>query len=98
MEQMNLFYNTVNLNGTDLKKAVQKSNRQSDRVLKIFKMNAIPMTPAQVSGYYDDLYSPSPLTSIRRAITNLTKDGRLIKTDVKVPGIYGTPNYKWKLA
>ena len=67
-------------------------------MVRRFKMSGVSMTPAQVSSYYDDYYGPAPLTSIRRAMTTLTKDGKLIKTDKQVPGIYGTPNYKWKLA
>ena len=30
-----------------------------------------------------------PLTSIRRAMTNLSNEGKLIKTDVKIEGMYG---------
>jgi len=37
----------------------------------------------------------SPITSIRRAITNLTKEGKLVKTDRKVIEKYGVSNYTW---
>lgn len=38
----------------------------------------------------------TPLTSIRRAITNLTKQGKLRKTHIKVEGIYGRQEYCWE--
>lgn len=54
------------------------------------------------------LYSPSqileyvfknrvPITSVRRAMSNLTRDGKLTKTDIKRKGIYGRPECCWKL-
>ena len=38
-----------------------------------------------------------PLTSVRRAITNLSSDGELVKTNDKVTGIYGKPEHLWRL-
>jgi hypothetical protein len=38
----------------------------------------------------------TPLTSIRRAITNLTKKGYLRKTNIKVTGKYGRQEYCWE--
>ena len=38
----------------------------------------------------------APLTSVRRAMTNLTKDGLLEKTELKAEGIYGRPEHFWK--
>lgn len=37
-----------------------------------------------------------PITSIRRAITNLTGDGHLIKTSKTVQGEFGRNEYCWK--
>ena len=39
-----------------------------------------------------------PLTSVRRAVTNLTNRGDLVKTDKQVKGPYGRPEYQWRLA
>jgi DNA-binding transcriptional regulator PaaX len=36
-----------------------------------------------------------PLTSVRRALTNLSKQGKLIKTDEKKKGIYGRDEFIW---
>lgn len=39
-----------------------------------------------------------PYTSYRRAFTNLTKAGLLVKTDEKVMGNYGKNIHVWRLA
>ena len=39
-----------------------------------------------------------PLTSIRRALTNLTNAGELVKTDKQMKGMYGRPEHQWRLA
>lgn len=55
--------------------------------------------PSQVHKLYEQgTGSNTPLTSIRRAITNLCKRGKLYMTDVQSPGIYGKPEYVWKIA
>lgn len=58
-------------------------------------------TPAQVYdmmvlwGWISD---KTPLTSIRRAINVLTKEGKLEKTYNKKLGNFGVPNHTWRLA
>jgi hypothetical protein len=39
----------------------------------------------------------SPITSSRRAITNLTNAKALTKTSEQITGNYGKPVYKWRL-
>mgnify|MGYP003118974616 CR=1 FL=1 len=38
-----------------------------------------------------------PLTSVRRAMTNLTTDGKLMKTNRYVIGNYDKPEHLWEL-
>jgi hypothetical protein len=38
-----------------------------------------------------------PITSVRRALTNLTNEDKIIKTDVKVVGLYGKKEHLWRL-
>jgi transcription initiation factor IIE alpha subunit len=38
-----------------------------------------------------------PLTSIRRAITRLSYQGRIVKTDRQREGLYGKPEYIWEI-
>ena len=53
------------------------------------------LAPSQVHGFVG---GRSPLTSIRRAITNLTERGVLERTDEKVTGPYGKAEYRWRLS
>lgn len=39
----------------------------------------------------------TPITSIRRAVSNLTSIGVLKKTSEKVKGMYGRPEYVWEV-
>ena len=39
----------------------------------------------------------TPITSIRRAISDLAKEGYLLKTDKKVMGNWGRLTYTWRL-
>lgn len=39
----------------------------------------------------------APLTSARRAITNLTAKGLLEKTDERASGLFGRPVHLWRL-
>jgi hypothetical protein len=96
MDQLN-FFNTVNLNGEKLSTAVKNVQTQGDRVYTIMKRKAIPMTPADVHESYERLYGHCPITSIRRAISDLTRMGYLEKTYFRKPGIYKMDNYTWKV-
>ena len=40
----------------------------------------------------------APITSIRRAITDLTNEGKLVKTNSLKKGNYGKKCHCWKLA
>lgn len=95
MSQLQLsFKNTIGLTGLSLEDAEKQCSEQERRVLKI--MCRLPaQTPFQVSNLYDLQYKPIPITSIRRAITNLEQKGFLIKTDWMQIEKYGKPNHKW---
>lgn len=58
------------------------------------------MSPSQIFKFLSDKGYKYPLTSVRRAISDLTKDEILVKdTDEKkmVMGLYGKPEHTWKL-
>lgn len=95
------FFNTINLEGLELLKSIADSRKQEDIVYHLFAM--LPhreMTPFMVLNILLSckyIHEKTPITSIRRVITNLTEAGLLIKTDNKVMEEYGKPNYTWKL-
>jgi len=90
------YYNTNRLQGSELSTADLKASKQEDIVLFIFNTYRIPMAPHEVQEK-DTRLARCPVTSIRRAITNLTNSGILEKTDDMVSGEYGKPVHRWKL-
>lgn len=91
-----MFFNTNNTNGNQLKLEWANANKQEEEIITFFSKNPnILYTPFEVQ---DEVFGQKvPITSIRRAITNLTTKGRLRKTDHTKKGVYGKPNYCWVL-
>ena len=90
------FFNTTHEINPRLSRLRQATINQDALLLSFFR------------GHAGELFSPSeawvrtgmeaqfvPLTSIRRAISNLTRDGYLVKTAVKREGSYGRPESCW---
>ena len=90
------YYNTNSLSGEDLLAADNTAMKQEDRIYEFFRANDdMLMTPSEV-GKELFRYTSVPLTSVRRAISNLTKQGVLTKTEVTKDGLYGKPEYCWE--
>lgn len=91
-----MHYNTTNETGQTLATYRQSAMKQEEAVLALFRSRRLPMSPSQVWRHYGaDL---TPLTSIRRAMTDLTEQGLLERLEVKVEGHYGRPEHLWRLA
>lgn len=90
------YHNTTNLSGQQLVRAERKSMSVEKKVLRFFRANpSKDFTPYEV---WSALNIPNPVTSVRRAMTNLTLyDKELVQLEKKRPGIYGAYNYCWKL-
>lgn len=89
------FYNTIRVGSHELNEAIRKVEKQNDRVYEIMKQVNKSMTPFQVQRVYLLLFGSVPITSIRRAMTSLTNDGKLEKLDEKRQGQFGQMNYCW---
>ena len=93
-----MYYNTNNLTGMDLISAWKNANKQKEIVLQYYKLNSeVSMTPSFVWGElikYNLIEQHTPLTSIRRAISDLTLDC-LKKLDRTTIGIYGAKEHYW---
>tara|TARA_Y100000296_G_C4975492_1_gene158013 strand:+ start:139 stop:468 length:330 start_codon:yes stop_codon:yes gene_type:complete len=89
------YYNTLKESKSDVKVSRDKAKRQKDEIFAIFRHTLRPMTPAEIWDGYGYKNKNTPLTSIRRAITNLESEGLLKKTDIQKPGVYGKLNYCW---
>jgi hypothetical protein len=92
---MKSFYNTNKTTGTALKEARSKAKTQEERIYEFFREHKDKVfTPMEVQ---DKVFgNTAPITSIRRAISNLTEVGKLDKTDKTRLGYYGKNNYCWK--
>ena len=91
----NMYYNTTSLDGIELKEAKNQEMKQKERILEFFKANKKEeFTPFDV---HKALFgNATPVTSIRRAITDLTKEGELTQTQTQKREIYGKNNFCWK--
>jgi len=89
------FFNTNQTQGQELKEAKQKARTQQDEIYDLFVKHRA-MTPFDVieKGGYD----PMQITSIRRAITNLTNAGKLVKTERVRKERLGKRNHLWRIA
>jgi len=86
------YYNTTKESGEALRDCKGKAESQDEMIFKFFQRSGRGYSPSQVL----HLCLPrAPITSVRRSITNLTSRGFLTKTDNKVKGVYGKPEYVW---
>lgn len=94
-----MYYNTTSQKSEVLKDYTEKALTQSDRILDIYmKAGEMGASPSQVLMMLNAKGKNYPITSVRRAITDLTAAGKLVKTANTTYGLYGRPEYIWKLA
>jgi hypothetical protein len=92
------FYNTNKSAGEILTKARQDARNQQELIYAYYQIYK-KGSPSQVHGrVFDNMAPLTPITSTRRAITNLTDAGYLVKTDRMVEGDYGKMEHVWQIA
>jgi hypothetical protein len=97
------FHNTTGLSGSELEVRTEKAKSQDEDVLELFNGNySVTMTPETalntLKAAHPERYKNTPLTSIRRAFSNLKNKGLIRKLDnVKVAGNFGMKVNTWKL-
>jgi hypothetical protein len=88
------YYNTTGMSGRELQEAEGKASTQEDRIIAFYETaSSFLYTPSEICKHVFD--SSVPLTSVRRAMTNLTDQGRLVKSIKKREGIYGRMEHCW---
>ncbi len=108
MSEQTAFYNTTGLKNEDLMAAIESAKKQDDRVLLIFQVKSIPLSASDVWKTYKAWFpNNTPLTSIRRSISNLAsnvylkdvivKKAQIKKTTFTKEGIYGKPEFLWTI-
>ncbi len=94
-ERILAYYNTNKETGQTLQKSISKAKDQQTEVYNHFKRTGLYYTPCEI---WQKFMPDTPITSIRRAITNLTSEGLLIKTDHLHMGMYDKLVHCWKVA
>lgn len=89
------YFNTTHESGPTLGQYREKAATHDDAVLAHFRRYGGLWTPSEV---HRAVMPQAPLTSARRAMTNLTGAGELERTEVKRDGRYGRAEYCWRLA
>ena len=89
------FYNTIGVKGHELAKRQAKAGSQESKLIEFFQTHPDgAFAPSYLAAL---LFPNSPPTSIRRALSCLTKADRLEKTAVQVIGPWGEPEHLWRL-
>lgn len=89
------FHNSTGLAADELAEARHRANKQNAQVLAIFR-DFDRLTPSQAYNLGRARGFDWLLTSVRRSITNLTRQGELIKTELTRGGPYGRPETVWE--
>ena len=96
--QLDIYFDTTSLPAPELKAAEEAAKSQNALILQLFRDNPNrTFTPCEVHHDLGVGKWNTPLTSIRRAITTLTKLGYLERTNEKRLGWYGRKSYAWRL-
>ena len=89
------YYNTTFEEKQELVRSIAKNKKQEELVYYLFttEVNYSPeMIVKLCREYYDREY---PITSVRRALSDLTKKGLLKKTNKMVMGLHGKKVHTW---
>lgn len=96
-----MFYNTTSETGPTLTAYKAQAKTQRDAVLTFFRLNpGVTFTPFEVLDkmiQWEMIDPRTPVTSIRRAMTDLTDAGVIVKLDLAKPERYGRGNHVWRL-
>lgn len=87
----NHYHNTVPVQGKELKEYQAKAASQDAVILELFQ-SGVKLTPDEARELLirqKKIGASTPITSVRRAISNLVRDNKLKETGEKRAGNYG---------
>lgn len=88
------YYNTTHQSGAALRKRQANAKTQQDVIADYYrKYPYLRFSPSQIQRATG---LDAPITSIRRAITNLANADLLVKTTDMVEGAFGAPEHQWQ--
>lgn len=80
----------------DERDEADKRRRQRDVILEFFR-HRVEATPGAVHAALRDRLNGAEITSVRRAITNLTDEGFLVRTELVKRSSRGGSEHVWRL-
>jgi len=100
MEQNHSHHNTTHEHSSLLTSFDTKAKSQEAIILLFFQERTwAKYSPSEIRSHLvsmKEITAGVPITSIRRAISNLTRDKFLTRTNYKVNSPYGRPEYQWR--
>ena len=99
MKNSNTYFNTTDQDIDYVNKRKAKNKTQEGIVHDLFKsMTTLTASEVLTASETLNLFSNKvPITSIRRAISNLQKEEKLVKTTDTKTGIYGAPEHYYTI-
>lgn len=88
------YYNTNKESPAEAADSAVQTQKQELVILAFFRKQQEPLSPSMVHKAFLEIW---PITSVRRAMTDLTVAGKLVKTKETVPGAYGKREHLWAL-
>lgn len=92
MDQSQHYHNTTQQPKNFVVEETKKAISQEEKVLELFKVHK-KLSASQV---FNNFYN-TPITSIRRAISNLSFENKLQKLHETKIGLYGKPEHFYKI-
>lgn len=89
------YYNTTHALGADLRRHTGKAETQEKRILD-YLLSKAPQAFSPSQLHLIIFLESVPLTSVRRALSDLTNELKIEKTAEQKTGKYGRPEYCWR--
>jgi Fe2+ or Zn2+ uptake regulation protein len=90
------YFNTNKETGVSLENSINQATTQEDIIISLFD-NSNCYTPYEILEKCEDKGYKFLLTSVRRAMCNLTDKNLLVKNDIMKLGPYGKKVHTWSL-
>tara|TARA_Y100000356_G_C11036922_1_gene171400 strand:+ start:189 stop:521 length:333 start_codon:yes stop_codon:yes gene_type:complete len=91
------YFDTTNLKDEELKMYNAQAYKQEDLVMYLIEeFEDSIASPSMIWNRMNTLGRKIPLTSVRRAMTVLTRNGHLMRLHRQVKGEYGKSEYMWQ--
>jgi hypothetical protein len=91
------FHKTIPLSAAEVLEKEENAKSQEEKIMYLFRAYNQKMTPSDVYKRYQLVWPAIPITSCRRALSNLTRDNKLNMLDEMKMGMYGVREHFWAL-